>query len=72
LQLTQTSADSYDVLWKSPALDENTPLKVRPVFPAGVTEHQTNSLRSAVARLKCPSFATIQQSTDPINDGAMP
>jgi hydrogenase/urease accessory protein HupE len=38
LQLTQTSADSYDVLWKSPALDENTPLKVHPVFPAGVTE----------------------------------
>jgi len=38
LQLTQTSADSYDVLWKSPALDEYTPLKVRPVFPAGVTE----------------------------------
>ncbi len=38
LQLTQTTADSYDVLWKAPALDENTPLKVRPVFPAGVTE----------------------------------
>jgi hydrogenase/urease accessory protein HupE len=38
LQLTQTSAASYDVLWKSPALDENTPLKVHPVFPAGVTE----------------------------------
>ena len=38
LQLTQTGADSYDVLWKAPALDENTPLKVRPVFPAGVAE----------------------------------
>jgi hydrogenase/urease accessory protein HupE len=38
LQLTQTSADSYNVLWKSPALDENTPLKVHPAFPAGVTE----------------------------------
>ncbi|MBP8098070.1 MAG: HupE/UreJ family protein [Arenimonas sp.] len=38
LQLTQTDVDSYDVLWKVPALDENTPLKVRPVFPAGVTE----------------------------------
>ncbi len=38
LQLTQISADSYDVLWKSPALDENTPLKVHPVFPAGATE----------------------------------
>ena len=39
LQLTQTSASSYDVLWKVPALDENTPLKVHPVFPAGVVEH---------------------------------
>ena len=38
LQLTQTDVDSYDVLWKVPALDENTLLKVRPVFPAGVTE----------------------------------
>jgi len=38
LQLTQTGVDSYDVLWKAPALDENTPLKVRPAFPAGVTE----------------------------------
>ena len=38
LQLTQTDPDSYDVLWKSPALDENTPLKVHPVFPDGVTE----------------------------------
>ncbi len=47
LQLTQTSADSYDVLWKSPALDENTPLKVRPAFPAGVTEQ--GSRRSSFA-----------------------
>jgi hydrogenase/urease accessory protein HupE len=38
LQITQTGADSYYVLWKSPALDENTPLKVHPVFPAAVTE----------------------------------
>ncbi len=38
LQLTQTSAETYEVLWKAPALDENTPLKLRPVFPAGATE----------------------------------
>ena len=38
LQLTQTGAESYDVLWRSPALDEYTPLKLRPVFPAEVRE----------------------------------
>lgn len=36
LQLKQTSADSYDVLWKAPAQDENTTLKVKPVFPEEV------------------------------------
>jgi hydrogenase/urease accessory protein HupE len=34
LQLTQTAADRYDVLWKVPALDETTILKVQPEFPA--------------------------------------
>jgi hydrogenase/urease accessory protein HupE len=34
LQLTQTAPDRYDVLWKVPALDETTTLKVRPEFPA--------------------------------------
>jgi hydrogenase/urease accessory protein HupE len=34
LQLTQTASDRYDVLWKVPALDENTILKVQPEFPA--------------------------------------
>jgi hydrogenase/urease accessory protein HupE len=38
LQLTQTGAESYEVLWKAPALDENTPLKLRPVFPEGSVE----------------------------------
>jgi hydrogenase/urease accessory protein HupE len=38
LQLTQTGAESYEVLWKAPALDENTPLRLRPVFPAGAVE----------------------------------
>jgi len=52
LQLTQTSADSYDVLWKSPALDENTPLKVRPVFPAGVSEQGTRRSSFAAGTLR--------------------
>ena len=37
LQITQTAPTTYDVLWKVPALDENTTLKVKPVFPAGTT-----------------------------------
>jgi hydrogenase/urease accessory protein HupE len=34
LQLTQTAPERYDVLWKVPALDETTILKVQPQFPA--------------------------------------
>ena len=52
LQLTQTGADSYDVLWKSPALDENTPLKVRPVFPAGVAEQGNRRSSFAAGTLR--------------------
>jgi hydrogenase/urease accessory protein HupE len=33
LQLTQRDATAYDVLWKVPALDEETTLALRPVFP---------------------------------------
>lgn len=33
LQLRQVDAETYDVLWKVPALDEATTLKVRPVLP---------------------------------------
>jgi hydrogenase/urease accessory protein HupE len=35
LQLTQLDAQTYDVLWKLPALDESTTLKLRPQFPPG-------------------------------------
>jgi hydrogenase/urease accessory protein HupE len=35
LQLTQRDAVTYDVLWKLPALDEATALRLRPEFPAG-------------------------------------
>lgn len=34
LQLTQRDAATYDVLWKVPALDEETSLSLRPLFPA--------------------------------------
>lgn len=33
LQLTQTGPADYDVMWKLPALDANTVMKVEPVFP---------------------------------------
>lgn len=35
LQLTQVDASTFDVLWKLPALDEATTLRLRPEFPAG-------------------------------------
>jgi hydrogenase/urease accessory protein HupE len=38
LQLEQTGPDRYDVLWKVPALDEATTLKLKPRFPPGTTE----------------------------------
>lgn len=38
LQITQTAADRYDVLWKVPALDEGTVLKLKPVFPQRTLE----------------------------------
>jgi hydrogenase/urease accessory protein HupE len=37
LQLTQIDASTYDVLWKLPALDESTTLKLHPEFPAGTS-----------------------------------
>jgi hydrogenase/urease accessory protein HupE len=38
LQLSQTGPTRYDVLWKVPALDEQTTLKLKPVFPPGTQE----------------------------------
>jgi hydrogenase/urease accessory protein HupE len=35
LQLTQIDHDAYDVLWKIPAINELTTLKVKPQFPDG-------------------------------------
>lgn len=45
LQLTQLDATRYQVLWKVPAIDENTMLRVRPVFPAA-TRDLTPSLHA--------------------------
>jgi hydrogenase/urease accessory protein HupE len=38
LQLTQLDKESYEVLWKIPAIDESTTLKVKPEFPDGSQE----------------------------------
>ena len=35
LQLTQIDRETYDVLWKVPAIDESTTLKANPIFPDG-------------------------------------
>jgi hydrogenase/urease accessory protein HupE len=48
LQLTQLDQETYDVLWKVPAIDEATTLKVTPRFPDG-TEVLT-PLRSTFSR----------------------
>ena len=38
LQLKQIDATTYDVLWRVPALDANTTLRLQPVFPDGTQE----------------------------------
>jgi len=48
LQLTQLDQERYDVLWKIPAIDESTTLKVKPQFPDG-TEALTE-VRSTFSR----------------------
>jgi hydrogenase/urease accessory protein HupE len=48
LQLTQLDQVTYDVLWKFPAIDESTTLKVKPQFPDG-TEALTE-VRSTFSR----------------------
>ncbi len=37
LQLSQLDATTYDVLWKVPAINESTTLRLKPDFPAGTT-----------------------------------
>jgi hydrogenase/urease accessory protein HupE len=38
LELRQTGAETFDVLWKVPALDESTTLAIKPRFPAGAVQ----------------------------------
>jgi hydrogenase/urease accessory protein HupE len=38
LQLKQIDAQTFDVMWKVPALDETTTIKVKPLFPPGTRE----------------------------------
>jgi hydrogenase/urease accessory protein HupE len=38
LELRQTGAETFDVLWKVPALDESTTLAIKPQFPAGAAD----------------------------------
>ena len=49
LQLTQVDGQTYDVLWKIPAMDESTTLKVQPQFPEG-TEVLTERAQYVCAR----------------------
>lgn len=48
LQLTQVDHETYDVLWKIPAIDESTTLKVTPQFPDGA--EMLMPVRSTFAR----------------------
>ena len=48
LQLTQLDRETYNVLWKVPAIDESTTLKAKPEFPDG-TEALTG-VRSTFSR----------------------
>ena len=54
LQLRQVDATRYDVLWKVPALDETTTLKVAPIFPEGARAltpvHSSYAAGTAVQR----------------------
>jgi len=48
LQLTQLDRETYDVLWKVPAIDESTTLKAKPQFPDGTAA--LTELRSTFSR----------------------
>jgi hydrogenase/urease accessory protein HupE len=53
LQLTQVAGETYVVLWKIPAIDESTTLKVRPQFPDGtevLTEIQSTYARGTAVQ----------------------
>lgn len=47
LELKQTGLETFEVLWKVPALDESTTLAIRPQFPAGAVETAPRRARFA-------------------------
>lgn len=47
LQLTQVDESTYDVMWKLPAMDESTTLKIVPRFPPGTRELTKPTLQFA-------------------------
>ena len=53
LQLTQLDRETYDVLWKVPAIDESTTLKTKPQFPDGtvaITEVRSTFSRGVMVQ----------------------
>jgi hydrogenase/urease accessory protein HupE len=54
LQLTQVDATTYDVLWKVPAINESTTLRLKPEFPLGTTivTPQNSSVANGTAVLR--------------------
>ena len=53
LQLTQLDRETYDVLWKVPAIDESTTLKAKPQFPDGtktITEMRSTFSRGVTVQ----------------------
>ncbi len=54
LQLKQLDATTYDVLWRVPALDANTTLRLQPVFPPGTQDltERTSSYAGNAAVLR--------------------
>ena len=52
LQLKQTSTEEFDVMWKVPAMDSATTLKVVPVFPEGTGPSQLPTGRAVSASAK--------------------
>jgi hypothetical protein len=43
LEIVERNATDYDVLWKLPGLDEATPLRLQPAFPATAQDHGARS-----------------------------
>ena len=69
LQLTQLDAETYDVLWKVPAIDESTTLKAKPLFPEGTealtpvhATYRAGCHGAADGASACPPDSTARRS----------